>query len=449
MNRIRFGFRDFAGLRRALFADAPNEAAAVLLAANAKESDATQLLVREMHPVPTEACISRGPREIVVSPIFLAPLIKRARLEKWSLLLTHSHPFAETAQFSPQDDAGEKVLLPTLFQRAPDGTHGALLLSQRDFAARVYRSTGEELRFERVSEVDVDGVQFHFARGTALENPVVEEHDRTIRAIGPVGQGLLRRLHVGIVGVGGIGSMVAEQLAHLGVQQFTLLDPDHVERSNLGRLVGARASDVGRPKVDVARDLISSIQPAAAVSAHVGSVLDAADARRLVNVDVVACCTDSHGSRAILNQLAYQYVVPTVDMGVRIDPGEGATNVVGRVQWLAPGAACLVCQRLLDSEEVRRDLLSPEERARDPYVSGVRVLQPAVVSINGIVASLGVTMLLSTVAGLPLSARHQLYVGPRGVVRTIQASPNPACVVCSGGGALQRGDQWTMPWRPG
>ena len=76
--------------------------------------------------------------------------------------------------------------------------------------------------------------------------------DRQVRAFGEPGQRLLRRLHFAVIGAGGTGSLVCQQLAHLGASCITVVDPDLVEETNLNRLVGSIPSDVGRPKVEVA-----------------------------------------------------------------------------------------------------------------------------------------------------------------------------------------------------
>lgn len=54
-----------------------------------------------------------------------------------------------------------------------------------------------------------------------------------------------------VIGCGGTGSSVAEQLVRLGVRYLTMIDPDHVSQSNLTRVYGSTASDVGRPKCQV------------------------------------------------------------------------------------------------------------------------------------------------------------------------------------------------------
>ncbi len=69
---------------------------------------------------------------------------------------------------------------------------------------------------------------------------------------------------------------------------------------------------------------------------------------------------DSHASRAVVGQAAYQYLVPAIDMGVSISVAEGLiTHITGRVQLLAPGQPCLSCTGALDGEQIRRELLTP------------------------------------------------------------------------------------------
>ena len=435
-------------LRRELLTAAPNEAGAVLLAGRVGTAETTRLLVRETHLVPPEAYAIQEPLRLSIQPTFLAPLLKRARSEGWSLMLVHTHPFADQASFSAVDDDGERVLMPCLFSRAGDRPHGSLVLGRAGSFARFWMASSDEpTPAEAVIDAGRD-LRVHWCRQTESRKPPVE-YDRSVRAFGAEGQAAIAALTVGIVGLGGVGSLVAEQLAHLGVATFILLDPDVIEQTNLNRVVGTSQADVARPKVAVADNLIRRIHPNTEVQAFQGDVTVVRDARALLQAHIVFCCTDSHGSRAVLNQLAYQFMIPVIDLGVRIQAvSKKIESITGRVQMLSPGIPCLVCQNLLDPEEVRRDLLTDEERKRDPYIVGGLEPQPAVISLNGTVASLGVTMMLSAVAGFPAAARHQVVRFDRGVVRAVESRADPRCVVCSLRGALGRGDLWPMPGRP-
>ena len=447
MTGVFFGDKALVNLRGDLLSAAPREAAAILLAGRAETGNGTRLLVREYFQVPSEAYQTQERLRAVIDPSFIMPLLKRARNEALSLVLTHTHPFAKEANFSPVDDEGERVLMPSLFSRTRNCPHGALVLTATDCSARIWTNPSDEPKhLSRVVEVGRD-LSIH--DGQQRDVVIPTQFDRSVRAFGREGQARLAALSIGIVGLGGMGSVVAEQLAYLGVKELLLLDPDTIEETNLNRILGATRQNIGDEKVSAAADMIRRINPHVEATAIRGDVTISDDARHLLYCDFVFCCTDSHGSRAVLNQIAYQYMIPMIDLGVRVQVKKGTVeSITGRVQMLAPGLPCLVCHSLLDPEEVRRDLLSDEARARDRYIVGAAEPQPAVISLNGTVASLGVTMMLSAVTGMSVAARHQLVLFNRGVVRAAASEPTPNCVICSIHGVLARGDTWPMAGRP-
>jgi molybdopterin/thiamine biosynthesis adenylyltransferase len=247
------------------------------------------------------------------------------------------------------------------------------------------------------------------------------------------------------VGLGGTGSIVAQQLVHLGIRDFVLVDPDVIEPTNLNRVVSATLHDIGRPKVEVAAQYIRTIAKGASIHSLVDDVMRSRVAKELLNADLIFGCTDSHGSRAVLQQVSYQYLIPCIDMGTTIVVAENRImHIYGRVQLLAPGLACLTCSSLLNANEVRRDMMTAFERQEDPYIQGAREPAPAVISLNGTVTSFAVTMLLSVVAGVPIDARHILYNALATVIRHIRADPDPNCYICSRSGSFARGNSWPL-----
>src|SRR5690242_12581864 len=110
-------------LRRELLAAEPNEAGAVLLTGRMGRASKTRLLVREIHHVPPEGYAIQEEARLSIRPTYIAPLLKRAKTEGWSLTLAHTHPFSELPAFSQVDDDGERVLMPCLFSRAGDRPH--------------------------------------------------------------------------------------------------------------------------------------------------------------------------------------------------------------------------------------------------------------------------------------------------------------------------------------
>jgi hypothetical protein len=367
----------------------------------------------------------------------------RARAAGQSVVLVHTHPSdAGYPRFSVIDDQGEVALADYLRRRAPGGEHLALVLGHGGCRARRI-GTAEEVPAWEVGERLVLLSQ----AGSAETDQV--RYDRQVRAFGEDGQRMISSLKVGVIGLGGTGSVLVQQLARLGVNDYVLIDPDAVETSNLNRLAGAGPADVGKAKVAVAEREILACSPGARVHGLRGDVVDQNSAAELTGLDFIFLCTDSHASRAVVCQLAYQHLVPTIDMGTSITVRDGVvTHITGRIQMLAPELPCLTCTGALDADHIRREMMSPEHRAADPYFLGVTEPQPAVISINSTQASLAATMFMTAVTSMPGQARFQLYDGIRGAVRPTQANVVEHCIVCSKRGSLAKGISWPLPVRP-
>lgn len=446
MNRLLFSPHVSLGeLRENLLASEFERGAILFTQPVATPSSAFRLLVTESVVMQDQSYSRQSPVSLEIPPERLAPLIKRARDTRQSMVLVHTHPWDGEVQPSPQDREGEARLLPVFFARVPTVPHARLILGRRDTHAALFKAPGSE---ELLTPLDV-GPSVNYP-------PRIHDHvsydnvfDRQVRAFGAVGQRRLSELRVAIVGLGGTGSIMATQLAHLGVKDFLLIDPDIVETTNLSRIVGTTIADIGQTKVDVAARTIKQIRPDAVITPIKADIVDKSVARSLLSTDFFFGCTDTQGSRAVMTQLAYQYLLPGIDLGVRIEITNGAvSHVVGRVQMLAPGLACTTCTHVLDPEEVRRDLLSPEHRNADPYISGGHIPQPSVVSLNMTIAGLAGSMFLAAVAGVGLRARHQIVLFDAGAVKPIANEPDPKCAICSESGFLGKGDSWPAPGRP-
>ena len=269
------------------------------------------------------------------------------------------------------------------------------------------------------------------------EAPDIEQYDRQIRAFGSAGQKIVSSLTVALVGLGGTGSVAAQQLAHLGVWKFVLIDPDVLEETNLNRVVGTAPGSAGRAKIDTAAALIMSIQPEASVRRVQRSVTAKEAIEALRTVDCVFMCTDSHVSRALLSEFSYKYFVPAFDIGVAINAREGKVDAVtGRTQMVSPGLPCLWCSQVLNADRIREELMTDQQRAADPYFNEGGERQPAVISINSTMVSMAVTMFLGAFTAIPVEARWQSYDALSGKVRPLSAKSDTACGICGEEGVL-------------
>ncbi len=405
--------------------------------------DDWRLIVKEVHVAGTGDYQKRTPVAVTLRPEFGLPVERKAGENGWSLVYCHTHVgVAPLCGFSPTDDAAETALAAYASGRSPRVPHCALLIAGDTILARRLGSN-EAVRVLRAGESAAEEIRI------APAIHAEDQFDRQIRAFGAEGQERLQRIRLALVGLGGTGSAAAQQFAHLGVRKFILIDRDTVENSNLNRTFGATSADVGRPKVEVAARMVRAIRGDAEIEVLARDVADDDVARALLKADLVLSCTDSHASRHVINQIAYQYALPGIDMGVAIEAAAGrAAHIAGHVKALAPGLACLWCLGSLDPRQVREDLMNPEQRQQDPYFRGAKAPpQPAVISINSTVVSAAVTMLLAMVAGLDAPARYIVYDGNRQRMSAVDVAADPGCSFCGADSTALCGDEAPLPTR--
>jgi molybdopterin-synthase adenylyltransferase len=441
MKSVAFAESDLAELHRQAAEQPLETCAAGFVHRAGNHRDGPRFTVRDVALAPENAYLERSPVRASLAPDFLVAVANKARELQAGVVLLHTHPGLHPLEgFSGEDDDGEVLLRQFFAARAPGHDHFAAVITQGNAHMR-------ELGARAVVSVASVGSSLR-SYGSAETIAGDSRYDRQIRAFGREGQARLADAAVAIVGLGGTGSIIAHQLAHLGVGRLLLIDHDVVDDTNLNRLLGATPRDVGKRKVDVAHAALQAINPALVCEALVGDVVDEAVANRLVETDLIFGCTDSMASRAVLNQVAYQFLIPVIDMGVAIHVADGEiSSVTGRVQMLAPGLGCLVCAEGIDGQQVRWEMMTPTQRRADPYFVGASVPQPAVLPLNGVVTSAAVAMFLSAMTSYPAHARLLHYDGIRGSVRPQLLSPRHACIVCSAEGALARGNNWSLPVR--
>lgn len=259
-----------------------------------------------------------------------------------------------------------------------------------------------------------------------------ERYSRHLGLFGEEGQKRVTHSAVAVIGLGGLGSHVVQQLAYLGVGRFLLRDGDAVEISNLNRLIGANEVDVGKSKVGVASRLIKSIAPGAEIDAEARHFDSGEDAAALAGVDVLLGCVDEDAARLDLLRAASELALPYIDLASDVTPGG---EFGGRIVFAKDGERCLSCLGELDQHALARAQMSPEQRAADDAIYGVErgVLGeagPSVVSVNGVVASLAVTELFVWLTGLREPRGYLTYRGDRATVGARADADRGYCHYC-------------------
>lgn len=261
---------------------------------------------------------------------------------------------------------------------------------------------------------------------------------RQISFFGIQGQEKIEKVHVGIVGLGGTGSHVVQQLAYLGVKKFTVIDGDVIEDINLNRLIGASTEDLpgSLAKTANAKRMLNKILPgkecSLTVIPHFFPSKDSLLA--LKEVDFIFGCVDNDGTRIILTEFAAAYKKYYIDLATEIDPQNMAFG--GMVFFSIPGKSCLYCRCELSMDEIRKNLQSEAEKKEEEAIYGVpkELLQgsgPSVVSLNGIIASLAVTEFMVFVTGIRPANELLIYDGMRGIVTINKDKPSPNCYYCT------------------
>ena len=197
-----------------------------------------------------------------------------------------------------------------------------------------------------------------------------ERHSRQ-SFLGPDSERTLADCTVGIVGLGGGGSHIAQQLAHVGVRDFVLRDPDTVEDSNLNRLVGGTAADalLDVPKVHALGRLILGVAPDARVEALQARWQN--DPEALRRCDVFFGCVDSFAQRHELEVFARRSLIPYIDIGLDVVAVDGEPPQMGGQVFLSmPGAAMPVVRRVPDGRAARAGG-GPLRRRRSQAASGL------------------------------------------------------------------------------
>lgn len=424
------------------------EHAAMLMCGSHVSENATLLLTREV------VSLTQGDLEetstsfnLRIRPDVIARLAKTAGINDGTLVLCHSHPFEGPVTPSLLDLETEADLCGrVLVSRLSPRPVGALIAGYEGWNGRVWSETGAAA----LHRVRVLGPVVRTLREEDPEGTYADDVDRQVRAWGAAGQVELGQAHVVVVGAGGTGSHVVQQLAHLGIGKLTLVDDDLVDVSNLSRIVGAQPQDVGKRKVDVLAQAATNIRRDLRVCTVAKSVLDIG-VDQLVEADFVMCCTDSQSSRALLTELAVQYLVPVVDMGVEVQPSTDVLRAGGGVRVLLPGSWCLHCAATINYHLVREECLSPAQRAvedRRGYLRGADEPAPSVISLNGVVASLAVLELCHLVTGfLGQGSTRLLYRGESRQMSTATVQRDQACYVCGCDGVLALGDARPLPLR--
>lgn len=468
----------FDQLHGHLFPGDDDEHGAVMAVGIAETSRGVRLLGRELFLAEDGIDYIPGNHGYrALSPRLIAEIAGYCGDERLGYLAIHNHGGRTSVGFSQIDLDSHERGYPALLELTRGGPVGALVFAEDAVAGDIWLTGGERHVLERAVIVGPQLRQL-FPAPPSNDFTVDPIYDRHARFFGDLVQARLRDLKVGVIGAGGGGSLLIQMLARLGVGHLIVIDPDHVEPSNLPRIVGATHRDAGllpiaernkllrllisrfvrpRAKVAVAERVARQANPAIRFDPVVGDVVDATTAALLVDVDALFLATDTMQSRHVFNALVHQYLIPGFQVGakVRVDPKTRQVDEVfsvNRPVFPYPGGGCLACGGWISAAQLQEEALSTAEREAQRYVDDPDVHEPSVITLNAIGTSLAANDLLMVVTGLfseDADLGHQLYDAEQRELVSMDGSPQPSCRECgtTEKSHFGRGDRGHLPCR--
>lgn len=425
----------WAALHGHLFPGDGDEHGVVLRCGIARSSRGTRLLVRDVVPALDGIDYvegKRGYRKLTAE--FVADNIDACAQEKLAYIAVHNHGGRDRVAFSGTDMASHERGYPALLDINDGVPVGALVFADNAVAGDIWTKDG--------NRHSIDGLRV-VGRPQLTLTPVPVSaqvtdptFDRQARIFGDRGQAILAGSKVAVVGLGGIGSLVVEYLARLGVGELVLIDPDQLDPTNLPRVVGARRSDVmsllqdesrprwmqrlgarlATPKVKIAARVARQASRTVRINTVPRSVVEADVAALLTDCDHIFLAADSALARRLINSITHQYLIPNTQVGSKVSVVEGKVADIFSVSRMSsPGSGCLQCNGLIPAWKLTEEATSDIQRQRQRYVEDEAVHAPSVISLNAVAASRAVDDWLMTVGGLTdpaTSADHWVEYHP-------------------------------------
>lgn len=396
-----------------------------------------KLILRHLRPLGPHDIDSASPVHLTVRTAAFMQVLKEAARQDLMPGFLHGHPSGYDG-FSDTDDQNERALLQAAKNRVGPTAHLVSLLCLPDgpIRARLWRGHNDVVS----CPVTVSGKAVE--RFDHTPKSIDKTLDRQSRVFGETFNQVLRSLRVLVVGAGGTGSPLTIMLARAGVKHLVTIDPDTIEDTNLHRLHGVGATEIGAAKSLALAGHIRSLGLGTHIVGVHGNIIDPQHQDLLKSADIVFCATDDHAGRMLLNRFAYFYDTPVIDLGLAIskDGRRRVRDMTGRVSLLYPGAPCLLCRNIVDPRRAREEELKrrdPENYGRqvqEGYIIGGGDPEPAFIAMTTSVACMALeefTQMLSGYRGNSGNIRQRLRRFQMPEDRISGGNPNPDCPLCA------------------
>jgi hypothetical protein len=312
----------------------------------------------------------------------------------------HVHLHAHSGKPSPSgiDKEGLPGVVNSFSNISGQQANGILILSQDDFFCSVKLKDISKPVTPFVISIIGYPMRFHFSDN---KGKVKQDIYSRQSFLGKSSSLLFEKIAVGIIGYGGGGSHVGQQLAHIGVTNLIVFDNDIIEESNLNRLVGAWFADIGKAlkKTAIAKRTINKILPASKALFINTRWQD--NPELIQQCDIVIGCVDSYAQREQAEAECRRYLIPYIDIGMDIQPGEeNPFDMYGQVLLSMPDKPCLHCFGFLNQDKL----------AKEAAKYGAVGARPQVVWPNGVLASSAVGICVDLITNWTKRHKKNIYL---------------------------------------
>jgi molybdopterin/thiamine biosynthesis adenylyltransferase len=451
-----------------LFPGDNDEHGAIILAGVVHSDRGLRLVARELHlAVDGKDYVPGRYGYRMLRAEFIQSRILRARDMRLAYLAIHNHGGTNSVGFSSDDMASHRRGYPALLDIARGMPVGALVFAHAAVAGDLWFPGRTQAALLQTAVVGARRQLLYPTppKGTARH----AIYDRQARLFGDSGQQLLRNCRVGIIGLGGAGSILAELLGRLGVGEFILADPDRAEDTNLPRLIAANRADgiapwwvparfkryFQRHKVALAARNIRRANPNAKITVLKKDFLEEEVAAQFTDCDYLFLAADTMGARLLFNAIVHQYGIPGVQVGAKVPVNKGGEvgDVFCVARTVTPDQGCLWCNGLISPGKLQDEAVPENIRRGYAYVDDPGVSAPSVVTLNALACAHAADEFLFHITGLKYDNADSGWF--RWNSRRNQASrdmprADPACLECStsDNSRLGRGENAPLPTRP-
>ena len=367
---LRVALPEFSKLKALVFRRYPELEGATFARFGWRETPNALVLALASVDPPQPGDLNDRVAHVVINEQYTLRMALSAEKHRLAVGIIHSHPKGGAPAPSHVDDDMDTYYARYFSDFAPNRPYVSLILSVVDgrdvISGRIFwRDRWLTLDHTAAERETIET----WPRGRPPVHRVLDEAraERLVSAFGTEALARLRASTVAVVGAGGTGSAAIEVLARAGVGRLIIIDPDHVEPSNLERMHGTFPIHATNRvlKAVVAREHVKAIDPSIKVVPICGRLPQKEVIDALVTADVVLGCTDKQHSRLALSDLAFRYLVPSIDCGVVLEGKHGrVTGQVAQFVRFLAADPCALCREMIVQARLNQELMSQEEKAQ-------------------------------------------------------------------------------------